>query len=181
MSNQHQMRSSAQALIGARPRRLRHSTRAHAARLARVALAALLLTAVAGCASQVSRHGQIYSEAEVQQIQEGMSQDQVVLTLGSPNTTSAVNDNVYYYISSTTETPMGLMAPRVIDRRILAVYFDDTRKVTRVAHYGLEDGKVIDFITRETPSFGSEDGLLKELFRNIGSGVPAAGQTGPGL
>ncbi len=110
-----------------------------------------------------------------------MSQDQVVLTLGSPNTTSAVNDNVYYYISSTTETPMGLMAPRVIDRRILAVYFDDTRKVTRVAHYGLEDGKVIDFITRETPSFGSEDGLLKELFRNIGSGVPAAGQTGPGL
>jgi hypothetical protein len=46
--------------------------------------------------------------------------------------------------------------------------------VSRVANYGLQDGKVIDFVTRETPSRGSEDGLLKELFRNIGRPVPKA-------
>jgi outer membrane protein assembly factor BamE (lipoprotein component of BamABCDE complex) len=172
MSNPHKSRASAQTLIGARPWRGHCRHLAYLPRLAGLMLCVLVIVSVAGCAPNISRHGQIFSDAEVQQIQEGMTQDQVVLTLGSPNTTSAVSDNVYYYISSTTETPMGLMAPRVIDRRILAIYFDDAKTVTRVANYGLEDGKVIDFVTRETPSYGSEDGLIRELFRNIGRPSP---------
>jgi len=133
---------------------------------------------VAACAAQTAQHGAIFTEAEIQQIQQGMTQDQVELTLGSPNATSTVGDGVYYYISTKTKTPVGFMAPQVVDRRVLAVYFDDARTVTRVANYGLEDGRVIDFITRETPTYGGEDGILKELFRNIGQGVkPQVGGT----
>jgi len=126
---------------------------------------------VSACTVRTSQHGAIFTEAEIQQIQQGMSQEQVELTLGSPNAKSTVGDGVYYYISTKTEQPVGFMAPQVVDRRVLAVYFDDSRQVQRVANYGLDDGKVIDFITRETPTYGGEDGLLKELFRNIGSGV----------
>lgn len=138
-----------------------------------------------GCAAQTSRHGQIFTEAEVQQIQEGMSRDQVTLTLGSPTAKSTVGEGVFYYISTKTKTPVGFMKPQVVDRRVLAVYFGEDQRVTRVAHYGMEDGKVIDFITRETPTYGSEDGILKELFRNIGSGVnpqvgQQSGQSSPG-
>jgi len=133
---------------------------------------------VAACAAQTAQHGAIFTEAEIQQIQQGMTQDKVELTLGSPNATSTVGDGVYYYISTKTKTPVGFMAPQVVDRRVLAVYFDDARTVTRVANYGLEDGRVIDFITRETPTYGGEDGILKELFRNIGQGVkPQVGGT----
>lgn len=142
-------------------------------------MVAALSAGVAGCAAQTARHGQIFTEAEVQQIEEGMTRDQVTLTLGSPTTKSTVGDGVFYYISTKTETPVGFMEPQVVDRRVLAVYFSEDQQVTRVAHYGMEDGKVIDFITRETPTYGSEDGILKELFRNIGSGVnPAAGGQG---
>jgi len=144
-------------------------------------LAAVLGAALAGCTAQTAQHGAIFTQAEIQQIQEGMPQDQVKLTLGSPNATSTVGDGVYYYISTKTETPVGFMKPRVVDRRVLAIYFDDSKRVTRVANYGLEDGKVIDFITRETPTYGGEDGLLKELFRNIGTGVtPQGGGAGSG-
>lgn len=137
---------------------------------------------------RTAQHGAILTKAEIQQINEGMSRDQVELTLGSPNAKSTVGEGVYYYISTKTETPVGFMAPQVVDRRVLAVYFDDSAEVQRVANYGLEDGKVIDFITRETPSYGSEDGILKELFRNIGQGVKQqpgggarGGNTGPGI
>ncbi len=141
------------------------------ARARRFLIVAALSGGITACTVQTAQHGAVFTQAEISQIQEGMSQDQVELTLGSPNATSTVGDSAYYYISTKTETPVGFMAPQVVDRRVVAVYFDDNRQVTRVANYGLEDGKVIDFITRKTPTYAGEDGILQELFRNIGSGV----------
>jgi outer membrane protein assembly factor BamE (lipoprotein component of BamABCDE complex) len=147
------------------------------ARARRLLLTVAFSAVLAGCAAQTAQHGQIFTEAEVQQVQEGMTQDQVMLTLGSPTTRSTVGDGAFYYISTRTKTPVGFMKPRVVDRRVVAVYFDESNQVRRVANYGLEDGKVIDFITRETPTYSGEDGILKELFRNVGTGVkPQIGQ-----
>jgi len=148
---------SIQAMFGARTRR--------------VLICAVLSVLVGACTTQTARHGQIFTEAEIKQIKKGMTQEQVSLTLGSPNTKSTVGDGVYYYISTKTEKPIGFMKPEVVDRRVLAVYFEEDKTVKRVAHYGLEDGKVVDFISRKTPTYKAEDGLLKELFRNVGSGV----------
>jgi len=137
----------------------------------------LLAASLAACTAQTAQHGQIFTDAEVKQVQEGMTQDQVMLALGSPTTRSTVGDGAFYYISTKTKTPVGFMKPRVVERRVVAVYFDEANQVHRVANYGLEDGKVIDFITRETPTYSGEDGILKELFRNVGSGVkPSVGQ-----
>ncbi len=141
------------------------------ARARRVVLVCMLAATVTACAVRTSQHGAIFTEAEIQQIQPGMTIDQVELTLGSPNAKSTTGDGVHYYISTKTETPIGFMRPQVVDRRVLAVYFDESRQVQRVANYGLEDGKVIDFITRRTPTYAGEEGLLQELFRNIGTGV----------
>jgi len=138
----------------------------------------MLCLGFAACTAQTAQHGQIFTEAELKQVKDGMSQGQVELTLGSPTAKSTVGEGVYYYISTKTKQQLGFMEPEVVDRRVVAVYFDESNSVRRVAHYGLKDGKVIDFITRETPSYGSEDGILKELFRNIGSGVK--GKTGTG-
>ena len=129
---------------------------------------------LSACATDITKHGHVFTDEDLAQVKEGMSRDQVVLALGTPDTKSTVDQNAFYYISSTTKRSVAFLNPEIVDRRVVAIYFDQNSAVARVANYGLQDGKVIDFVTRETPSRGSEDGLLQELFRNIGRPVPKA-------
>ena len=139
------------------------------ARMLTVLLAGLAVSgAAAGCSSQIDRHGHQFSENEVQQVRPGMSRDQVKLQIGTPDTTSTVGGgDAFYYISSTKETTAFLPA-KEIDRKVLAVYFTPLGAVERVANYGLKDGKVINLISRQTPSHAAEKGMLEQLFRNLG-------------
>lgn len=126
-------------------------------------VAAFLLV---GCAGQVDRHGHLFTDVNLQQIQPGMSQDQVRLTLGTPDTKGTLDGDVFYYISSTRKTlPAG--RPKVIDRKVVAVYFNNQQTVKEVGHYGLKDGKIIDFIDGETPTYGKKLTALEQLFGNI--------------
>jgi outer membrane protein assembly factor BamE (lipoprotein component of BamABCDE complex) len=131
-----------------------------------VALSAMLL---AGCSSTTTRHGQLFQDNDLQQIAPGMTQDQVKLTLGSPNTTAAAGTgNAYYYISSTM-VQNAFLLPNEIDRKVVAIYFTQGGTVERVANYGMKDGKVFDAISRTTPSANTnDDGVIKSLFRNLG-------------
>jgi outer membrane protein assembly factor BamE (lipoprotein component of BamABCDE complex) len=61
--------------------------------------------------------------------------------------------------------------PTVQSREILAVYFDKDGKVSDIRHYGLQDGHVVAFETRITPTKGREITFLQELF-NATPGVP---------
>ncbi len=133
------------------------------ARIAVLFAAALL---VSGCAGQIDRHGHLFTDVDLEQIQPGMSQDQVRLTLGTPTTTGTMDGRVFYYISSTRKTlPMG--RPKVVDRKIVAVYFDQNQTVREVGHFGLKDGRVIDFASGETPTYGKKLTALEQLFGNI--------------
>jgi outer membrane protein assembly factor BamE (lipoprotein component of BamABCDE complex) len=134
---------------------------------------ALLL---AGCAGNVIREGHQFQEEDLAQIREGMSKDQVTLALGTPDTKSTVNGGAYYYISQTAVQRAAFMAPEVTDRHIVAIYFNNKDRVEKIANYGMQDGKVVDFVTRETPTFTRDQGLLRELFRNV-----AASPTMPGM
>jgi outer membrane protein assembly factor BamE (lipoprotein component of BamABCDE complex) len=134
----------------------------------------LLLSA---CAGNVIRQGHLFQEEDIAQVHEGMPKDQVILALGTPDTQSSTNGGAYYYISTTSVQPAVFMSPQIKDRRIVAVYFNNKDKVEHVANYGLKDGKVFDFIKRQTPSYSRDQGILKEMFRNIGS----IGPTIPGL
>lgn len=125
---------------------------------------------LAGCSGQVLKHGHQFNDNDAQQIQPGMSQEQVKLQLGTPTTTATVNNAAAYYYISSTETQTAFLKPKEIDRKILAVYFNPLGSVDQVANYGLKDGKVFDYISRKTPAPGGrDDGLLKQLFRNLGS------------
>ena len=86
-----------------------------------------------------------------------------MVVLGSPSTTATVSGEVYYYISQTEKRSMRFMKPTVEDRRIIAVYFGQDGRVERVAHYGLQDGIPFDFISRKTPTTGTERSLLSQM------------------
>ena len=57
------------------------------------------------------------------------------------------------------------MPQHVVDQRVIAIYFDKERKVTRLANYGLKDGKVFDFISQTTPTGGQERSLLGGMLK----------------
>jgi outer membrane protein assembly factor BamE (lipoprotein component of BamABCDE complex) len=149
----------------------KHKANRHAGRN-RLVTGILLAGAVlftGGCAEQITKHGQLFRESDLTQITPGMMQEQVKLALGTPtSTTTTGSGQVYYYISSTM-SQTAFFTPKEVDRKVVAVYFNETGTVDRVANYGLKDGKIFDFISRTTPApGGNEDGILKQLFRNLG-------------
>ena len=68
---------------------------------------AVLLTgsaALTACGAQIDRHGHVFIDVDLSQIQPGMSKEQVQTVLGSPDTTSTIGGDAYYYISTTQKT-----------------------------------------------------------------------------
>ena len=150
-------------------RRSHHPARHMGRRLPVVgALCTALVIAVGACSPTTLRHGHQFRESDIQQIQPGMTQDAVRLTLGTPDTQSTISGGMaYYYISSTTEQ-MAFMKPTETDRKVLAVYFNPVGTVDRVAQYGRKDGKIFDYVKRETPSHARDQGLVGQILRVLG-------------
>lgn len=141
-----------------------------AAPAAAAIIAAAALLPLAGCSEQILKHGHQFTDNDAQQIQVGMTQEQVKLQLGTPTTTATVNNGAAYYYIASTASQTAFMKPKEVDRKVLAVYFNPLGSVEQVANYGLKDGKVFDYISRKTPAPGGKDeGILKSLFRNLGT------------
>lgn len=130
-----------------------------------VAVAAVCLS-LGACAEQFQK-GYILPTGALEQIPIGASQDQVLIVMGTPSTVATLNGEVFYYISQRSERAVAFMPQKVTDQRVIAVYFDKDRRVTRLANYGLQDGKIFDFISRTTPTSGSEMSYLAPLFRLV--------------
>lgn len=153
-------------------------------------LAACLLLALplAACGADIDHHGHVFMDVDVQQVQPGMTKDQVTTAFGSPDTTSSMGGDAYYYISSTQKT-YAFFKPWEIDRQVIAVYFDKRNLVQQVAHYGLKDGIIVNYAKDETPARGKDLSMLEQIFGNISQRHMFQGQTqggnngipGPGI
>lgn len=120
-----------------------------------------------GCAGRIETHGHVLTKEDLQQVYVGMDQEQVRLSLGTPNTTSSIGNKTFYYISTKKRT-VSLFKPQAVDRQIVAIYFNAANQVQRIANYGLKDGKVFDFHNGVTPSHGGDTSLIKQLLGNLG-------------
>jgi outer membrane protein assembly factor BamE (lipoprotein component of BamABCDE complex) len=142
-----------------------------------------ILAVVAGLAAcstggigQTTYHGYVASETALQQVPVGSSRDQVLIALGSPSTTADFGGEVFYYISQTRRRAAAFLPDKVVDQRVLAIYFDKEHTVQRIADYGLKDGKVFDFVTKTTPTQGHDQNFLQQVLSgamgNFGGGGP---------
>jgi outer membrane protein assembly factor BamE (lipoprotein component of BamABCDE complex) len=129
------------------------------------AVAALVCAALAACTGEQFQKGYILPPGALEQIPIGASQDQVLIVMGTPSTVATLNGEVFYYISQRAERKVMFMNQQVVDQRVIAVYFDKNRQVVRLANYGLQDGKIFDFISRTTPTSGQELSYLTPLFK----------------
>jgi outer membrane protein assembly factor BamE (lipoprotein component of BamABCDE complex) len=120
---------------------------------------------LSGCKTeQVLANGPVITENDLALVPVGSSRDQVLLALGSPSTTGTFDNEVFYYISQKRQRNLAFQKLTLVDQRVVAIYFDENEIVYQVADYGLQDGKVFDFISRTTPTGGKDQTFLGRIF-----------------
>ena len=134
-----------------------------AARIAGAVVALGLL--LGGCFSETYQRGYIVPDGALEQIPIGSTQEQVLIVLGTPSTVATVSGEAFYYISQRAERPIAFLPQSVTEQRMIAVYFDKNRRVERLANYGMQDGKLFDFVSRTTPTSGQELSYLNYVFK----------------
>jgi outer membrane protein assembly factor BamE (lipoprotein component of BamABCDE complex) len=138
-------------------------------RLTPLLLAASL--AAAGCTPVVNQRGYLPDPVGEASIKIGTDTKTTVQDrLGDPSTEATFGSDAWYYISS-VEKQVAFFDPLVVSRSIMAIHFDKDGKVTDIRHYGLKDGHLVAFETRETPAKGREITFLQQLL-NATPGVP---------
>lgn len=151
------------------------SIRSHARAGVGAAAILAMIASLAACTgvSETTYHGYVVSDTALQQVPVGSSRDQVLIALGSPSTTAEFGGEVFYYISQTRRRAVAFMPDKLVDQRVLAIYFNEEQTVDRIADYGLKDGKVFDFVSQTTPTGGHELTYLRGVFKAIN---PFSGQ-----
>ena len=137
-------------------------------RLAAVAFVVISAGLLSACNPTLRSHGFRYTDGEVPEILVGQdTQASVLATLGNPSTRGVFEEQTWYYISATRET-LAYRRPDTRDRRIIAVRFDEAGTVSAVEEFGLEDGRVVAAVGRETPTRGRELTILEQILGNVG-------------
>ena len=138
----------------------------------RAMLGALLCAAftVSGCLGYDGDFDRGYQvdEDTLSQVEIGATtKPEALALLGSPSTTSTVGGDAWYYIGQKMKHTLSFMPVQMSDQHVLAVYFDKGGKVDRIANYGMQDGKVFDFVSRTTPTGGQEPDFLKNMMGGL--------------
>ncbi len=130
--------------------------------------AGVLALALVACETRVDSRGNLPDPDLLAEIRPGThSRQEVGEILGSPSSKAFLKGETWYYISERTET-LAFFEPRISDRQVVIVQFDDKGVVSNVRTVGLEQGHEIKPVERETPTAGNELTVFEQLFGNIG-------------
>jgi outer membrane protein assembly factor BamE (lipoprotein component of BamABCDE complex) len=141
------------------------------------------LTVLSGCTGvgdtlkprQNFTNGYVMDQQALDQVPVGSSREQAILSLGSPSTTNTIDGKeALYYISQQRTRAAAFAKASVVSQRVLAVYFGEDGRVERIADYGLQDGKVFDFITRTTPTGGADQGFIISVIKGLAGSTSGA-------
>lgn len=142
----------------------------------RASVAAALALPIAACSGNVQVHGNMPDPELVSEIQPGnYGRRDVAGLLGSPSTVSTFEDSKWYYVGERT-SKFAFFKPKVLERNILVVSFDDNGLVADTRTYTLADGREIDPVDRITPTEGRDLTILQQLIGNLGRFSPESVQ-----
>lgn len=135
-----------------------------------------------GCVSTVKAyHGYAPDEVTPSAIEPGVdTRSSVMAQLGSPSTESVFDDNTWVYITSIQER-LAFFRPKTASRSVTAIRFTEEDVVDEVLEYDQDDGRVINYASRETPTRGRELGLWEQIFGTVGQvALPPTDEATPG-
>src|SRR5262245_51823028 len=142
-----------------------------------LALAGALLLAACGFSQETLQRGYVLPEGALEQVPVGATQEQVLIVLGTPSTVATVNGDAFFYISQKASRSVAFMPHEVVDQRVIAVYFDKERRVSRIANYGVIYSKAVDFYSLTTPTGSQTLSYLCNIFKNMGYYLSALAKT----
>ena len=136
---------------------------------------AVLTLALVSCSGDVVTRGNLPDAELIAEVEPGRdTREDVVDKLGSPSSISTFMDRQWYYIGHKTKY-LAFFRPEVVERSVFVVAFDGTGLVQNATLYTLEDGTIIDPVSRTTPTEGNELTILQQFFGNLGR-FPGAGE-----
>jgi outer membrane protein assembly factor BamE (lipoprotein component of BamABCDE complex) len=135
---------------------------------------------LAACEKEVRIRGHVPDPDSMEAIKAGLhSRDDVLVLLGTPSTISTFDDQKWYYIGQKS-IQFAYQRPRILERNVVVVSFDELGYVTETALYSLEDAQEIKPVARVTPTEGRDFTVLQQLLGNFGR-LPSGTQTKPDL
>ena len=138
-----------------------------------LSIAAAAALALSACSPILRQHGYVPPEEDLQLVTVGVdTRESVEALVGRPSSSGVLADGGFYYVSS-TQRIFGPMQPKVVDREVVAISFDEAGLVSNVERFGLERGVVVPLSRRVTDSGSADPGFLSQIFRNLGRIDPA--------
>ncbi|NWG46588.1 MAG: outer membrane protein assembly factor BamE, partial [Alphaproteobacteria bacterium] len=136
----------------------------------------LLACALAvACAPTVDYRGYVPDQAQIDSLSVGVDTKRTVETrLGTPSAMSTFDADTWYYVHAREER-FAIFKPKITEAQILAVRFGPDQTVTAIDRFTHEDGRVVNFVDRKTPTRGKELTFLEQLFGNVGKVGPGIG------
>jgi outer membrane protein assembly factor BamE (lipoprotein component of BamABCDE complex) len=131
--------------------------------------ASLLALPLTACLTPATDfHGYIADEVLPREIKPGEdTRSSVLAQLGSPSTQGLFDTNTWIYFSDVQER-FAFYRPRVTERSIVQIRFGEDDLVEEVVELNADDGRVINFASRQTPTRGRELGFWEQLFGSVG-------------
>ncbi len=130
----------------------------------------LLILALTACQPRIDSRGYVPTGDDIERVKPGVQgREEVQEILGSPSSVSTFSDDRWYYISKKTRS-VAFFTPTVLDQNVVVVEFEEGSGglVKDIRRYAIEDGLVIDPVTRKTPAPGRELSFLEQLLGNFG-------------
>jgi outer membrane protein assembly factor BamE (lipoprotein component of BamABCDE complex) len=153
------------------PRSIRKA--AAGARRCRAALA--LLVVLGGCSlfdAPRETRGALFDPEVVKELVPGVQTRRDVLALlGTPTLTPAFDDLSWYYVGGITRRRIA-RHEGLVEQDVVAIRFALDGTIDKVEQLTLADAQQVRLVSRETPTPGTEQNVLQQLFGNIGRFSP---------
>ena len=128
----------------------------------------VMCVALVACAPRLDTRGNFPDPEQLTKIKPGQhTRIQVAEIIGSPSNISTFDLETWYYVSQRTETT-AFFEPDVKTRQVVILRFDKGGTLTDVRTIGLEDGRNLLPVERETPTSGNEITFIEQLLGNLG-------------
>ncbi len=131
-----------------------------------------LTLGLAACNPILRTHGYVATEEKPQSVEpQSDTKASVLARLGNPSIEGTFDEDLendtWFYITSVRQR-VAYLRPLVEERTITAISFNSDGQVEKVAEYGIEDGRYVNYKDRKTPTRGRELSVLEQIFGTIG-------------